>query len=151
MRLSLTTATAILVLAALAPNTFAGGTAADEKAVSPPPHQVVAIYFHRTNRCPTCKRISSYIEEAIKTAFAAELKTRAVEIHMVDYEDARNAKLTRSYKIESPTLVLADIRDGKVERWTPMPKVWSLVRDKDQFFAYVDDQITAYLRGEPQP
>ena len=140
----------VALVAAAVTAVRADGVAVD-KAVAPPAHQVVAIYFHRTNRCPTCKRISSYIEEAIKTAFPAELKTRAVEVRMVDYEDARNARLAQGYKITSPTLVLADVRDGKVRRWTPMPKVWSLVRDKDKFFAYVQDQIAAYLHGEPQP
>jgi thiol-disulfide isomerase/thioredoxin len=138
-----------VALMAAATAATADGMAADS-TVALPSHQVVAIYFHRTNRCPTCKRISAYIEEAIKTTFAAELKSRTVEIHLVDYEDARNARLAQGYKIASPTLVLADVRDGKVQRWTPMPKVWSLVRDKDKFFAYVDDQVAAYLRGGPQ-
>lgn len=140
---------AALIMVALGATARAEGVAVDN-TVSPPPHQVVAIYFHRTNRCPTCKRISAYIEEAIKSAFAAELRSRAVEIHMVDYEDARNAQIVQGYKITSPTLVLADVRDGKVEHWTPMPKVWSLVRDKDKFFAYVDDQIAEYLAGGPR-
>ena len=125
----------------------AEGLAVDP-AVSPPPHQVVAIYFHRTNRCPTCKRISSYIDEAIKTTFADELKTRTVEWHMVDFQDGRNQRLVESYKISSPTLVLADIRDGKVETWMPMPKVWTLVRQKGEFFRYVQEGIVAYLKGE---
>jgi hypothetical protein len=144
---------ALLAVALMAVTAEAAGAAEGfdaDPAVTPPSHQVVALYFHRTNRCPTCRRISSYIDEAIKTAFADDLKTRAVEWHMVCYEDPRNSRLTQSYEIKGPTLVVAEVRDGKVQRWMPMPKVWSLVGQKDQFLTYVQDQITAYLHGEPQ-
>ena len=32
---------------------------AEDKPAAAPSHQVIACYFHRTNRCPTCKKISS--------------------------------------------------------------------------------------------
>ena len=140
----------IAALIAVATGAAAGAdSAAVDRAVEPPPHQVVAIYFHRTIRCPTCKRISSYVEEAVKTAFARELKTRSVELHMVDFEDGKNQQLAQAYKITGPTLVLADVYDGQTKRWTPMPKVWSLVGQKEKFLAYVQDGITTYLHGEP--
>ena len=118
--------------------------AADKPAVAPS-HQVVACYFHRTNRCPTCRRISAYIEEAVKTEFKAELKTGSVKMVMMDFQDPRNEKYTDAYQITGPTLVLMDVHNGKVTSWKAAPKVWSFVGDKDEFFRYVQDEVRDYL------
>ena len=57
------------------------------------------MYFHRTQRCPTCLKMGSYTEEAIKTAFEKQLKEGTVEFHYVDFQDQKNAALTKGYKI----------------------------------------------------
>ena len=113
-----------------------------------PKHSVAVMYFHRTQRCPTCKRISQYVEEAVKTGFAREMKQHVVQLYLIDYQDEKNAKYTKSYKITRPTLVLANVEDGRVTAWKPMPKVWSLVGKKGEFFKYVQDGVRGYLEGK---
>ena len=109
---------------------------------------MIACYFHRTVRCPTCRRISAYIEEAVNTGFAPQMKDGSVKMVMVDFQDERNQKFTQAYRIAGPTLVLMDVHDGKVTSWKPAPKVWSLVGNKDQFFRYVQGEVQSYLEGE---
>ena len=67
---------------------------------------------------------------------------------MVDFQNAKNQKLTDAYKITGPTLVLLDIHDGKVKAWKAAPKVWSLVSKKSDFFNYVQQEVKSYLDGE---
>jgi hypothetical protein len=122
-----------------------------EKPTKPtvgPSHRVVACYFHRTVRCPTCRRISAYIEEGIQAGFAREIQEGRVSVAMMDFQDPKNERFTSFYKITGPTLVLMDIRDGKVAAWKPAPKVWSLVGDKEAFFRYVQGEVRAYLEGK---
>ncbi len=121
---------------------------ADDKPAAVPSHQVVACYFHRTNRCPTCQKISAYIEESVKTGFEMQLKHGSVKVVMVDFQNPKNQKMTDAYKIKSPTLVLLDIQDGKVKAWKAAPKVWSLVGKKDEFFKYVQEEVKSYLDGD---
>ena len=139
----------LLVIAIFAAATLSGHSvrlaSADDSAEAAPSHQVVACYFHRTNRCPTCKKISSYIEESVEAGFADEIKAGTVKVKMVDFQDAKNQKLTEAYKITGPTLVLMDIHDGKVKSWKPAPKVWSLVNKKNDFFKYVQQELKSYL------
>lgn len=118
---------------------------ADNKPAERPDHWVAAMYFHRTQRCPTCKTISAYIEEATKSGFARDMQRGAVGFYLIDFQDAKNKEYTQSYKVTGPTLVIADIRGGKVAQWKPMPKVWSLVFKKEDFFKYVQDGIAGYL------
>jgi len=121
--------------------------AADTPAAAPS-HQVIACYFHRTVRCPTCQRIGAYIEEAVQTAFKAELKGGKVKMLLMDFQDAKNQKYTQAYQIAGPTLVLMDVHDGKVTSWKAAPKVWSLVGKKGDFLSYVQGEVRSYLDGQ---
>ena len=126
----------------------AGGVqpvAAAEPAGVAPEHRVIACYFHRTQRCPTCRKIGAYVEEAVETGFAEEIRQGRVSVRLIDFQDPKNRKYTESYKITGPTLVLIDVHDGKVAAWRPAPKVWSLVGDKEAFFQYVQDGVRDYL------
>ncbi len=110
-----------------------------------PARRVAAIYFHRTQRCPTCKTISAYIEGAIKSEFAKQLNDRRVTLHMIDFQDRKNERYAKYYKITKPTLVVADVRDGKVKAWKPLPDVWTLVFKKPDFLKYVQKAVRSYL------
>lgn len=143
----------LLVIAAAAVVSLAG-TALVQRAVAAEPssaepaHRVVACYFHRTERCPTCRMIGSYVEEAVKTGFAEQVKAGTVAMHFMDFQDAKNKKYVDYYQIKGPTLVVMDVHKGKVTAWKPAPKVWTLVAKKDDFLKYVQGQIRAYLEGK---
>ncbi|WP_144059647.1 nitrophenyl compound nitroreductase subunit ArsF family protein [Rhodopirellula sallentina] len=126
------------------------GTLAQEQ-VQPPPNQVIAVYFHRTQRCPTCKRIGTLTQQAVTKKYAAELRTKSVEVRLIDFEDEKNSHLTNYYKIKSPTLILLDVKDGKVTRWKAMPKVWQLIGRPDMFEDYVQQGVKSYLSETPTP
>ncbi len=117
-----------------------------DEAVTPPSHQVVVFYFHRTERCPTCKRVGGLAEEAVTQTFPKELKSRSVEFWMVDFQDERHTELAKSYRIEGPTLVLANVFDRQVKEWTPMPKIWQFVGKPDEMRNYIDEGINRYLQ-----
>ena len=121
---------------------------ANAAAEPPPKDRVIACYFHRTVRCPTCQKISAYAEEAIKSRFAKEIKASRVQIIMVDFQDAKNANLARHYEVDGPTLVIMKIEDNKVAAWKKTPKVWSLIGNKAQFLKYVQKEVLAYLEAK---
>ncbi|QDU57504.1 nitrophenyl compound nitroreductase subunit ArsF family protein [Aeoliella mucimassa] len=118
----------------------------EEPATEVAEHEVVAIYFHRTQRCPTCKRIGSLAEGAVDQNFAKEIATGAVRFQYVDFQDKKNAKLAKGYHITSPTLVLVNVHQGKTACWTAMPKVWQLIGKPAEFEQYVSDGVTRYLK-----
>ncbi|MGI6417704.1 MAG: nitrophenyl compound nitroreductase subunit ArsF family protein [Thermoguttaceae bacterium] len=135
----------VLLTAAFAVWEHGSESSAADKAAEGPSHQVLACYFHRTVRCPTCLRVGAYIEESLNKRFASQVKDGSVKIVMIDFQDARNQKYTAAYKITGPKLVLLDVHDGKVTSWKPAPKLWSLVGNKDEFFRYVQGEVQGYL------
>lgn len=141
-------AACVMLLAAtfVVPEQRSPAWAADQ-AIAGRSHQVIACYFHRTVRCPTCRKISAYIEESVKTGFAHQMKDGRVKMLMIDFQDSKNQKYSEAYQITGPTLVLMDVHDGKVTSWKPAPKVWSLVGNKDAFLRYVRGEVQSYLDG----
>ena len=127
---------------ALLSSSFSERAAAASNA--PPKDRVVAMYFHRTERCPTCLKMGSYTEEAITRGFAAQLKAGAVELHSIDFQDKKNAALTKGYRITGPALIVAKVVDNKVAEFKNLKEIWTHVGDKNAFIKYVQDNVTAY-------
>lgn len=136
-------ATLLLALAGMVNG--AAAQPAAPAATAKPSHRVVACYFHRTVRCPTCMKIGSSIDAALKTGLAAELQQGRLEWTMLDFQDPRNQADTNAFRITGPTLVVMEVQNGKVINWKPLPKVWSLVGDRDAFFRYVQREVRAFL------
>jgi thiol-disulfide isomerase/thioredoxin len=115
------------------------------QAADAPKDRIVAMYFHRTERCPTCQKMGSYSEEAVKTAFADEIKEGKVAFYYIDFQAAKNAKYVNAYGITGPTLIVAKISDNKVVSRRNLEDIWEHVRDKPAFLQYVQENVKAAL------
>jgi hypothetical protein len=112
---------------------------------STPADRIVVMYFHRTQRCPTCLKMGGYSEEAVKTGFAQEIKAGKVEFHYIDFQDKKNEALTKAYEVGGPTLIVAKVVDNKVKDRKNLKEMWSKVRDKEAFIEYVQSNVKASL------
>jgi len=115
-------------------------------AADAPADRVVAIYFHRTQRCPTCLKMGGYSEEAVKQGFAQQIKEGKVAFYYVDFQDPKNEALAKGYQIEGPALIVAKVIDNKVAEFENLDEIWMKVREKPAFLKYVRDQVAAYLQ-----
>jgi hypothetical protein len=111
------------------------------QAADAPKDRVVAMYFHRTQRCPTCLKMGSYSEEAMKTGFASEIKKGRVAFYFIDFQDEKNARYTKAYDITGPALIVAKITDNKVASYSNLEDIWSNVGDKSAFLRYVQENV----------
>lgn len=114
-------------------------------AADAPKDRVVVMYFHRTQRCPTCLKMGSYSEEAVKNGFAKETKAGKVSFHYVDFQDEKNAVFTEAYGVSGPTLIVAKVQGDKVAEYKNLQEMWTKVRDKDAFLQYVQTNVKSYL------
>jgi hypothetical protein len=128
--------TAIALLAAMLPTTA--------PAADAPADRVVAMYFHRTQRCPTCQKMGSYSEKAVKTGFAKQIKDGTVAFYYVDFQHKKNAKLVKGYNVSGPTLIVARIKGKKVKEFKDLDDIWTHVADKEAFIKYVQENVSAY-------
>ena len=113
-------------------------------AADVPVDRVMALYFHRTQRCPTCLKMGSYSEEAVKTGFPRQLQAGTLGFYYVDFQDPRNAALTKGYGVTGPTLIVARVANGKVVQVTNLKDIWAKAADKPAFIQYVQDNVAAF-------
>ena len=143
----------VLLAVVLLASSYPAGAATTEKMadVKKPVDRVVVMYFHRTQRCPTCLRMGSYSEEAVVKGFAKEIKDGTVEFHYVDFQDERNAALTKGYKIGGPSLIVVKVVKNKAVEVKNLQEIWTKSRDKDVFLNYVRDSVTDCQKQSRKP
>jgi len=124
--------------------------ASTARAADPPTDRVIVMYFHRTQRCPTCLKMGSYSEEAVVKGFAQQIEDGTVEFHYVDFQDKKNAALTKGYKIGGPSLIVARVAKNKVLEVNDLKEIWTKNRDKEVFLKYVRDNVAAYQKPTSQ-
>ena len=137
---------AVASVALTSASTALAAEKAAKKTAKQPANRVVAMYFHRTERCPTCLKMGSYSEEAIKKGLAKRVKDGSVEFHYIDYEDKKNAALTKGYKISGPALIVAKVEANKVKEYKDLKDIWTQVQEKPKFIKYVRENIEAYAK-----
>jgi hypothetical protein len=116
-------------------------------AADPPADRVLVLYFHRTQRCPTCLKMGSYSEEAITKGLEAQVKGGTVEFRYVDFQNEKNAKLTKAYKITGPALIIVKVVDNKVKEHKDLKDIWTKVPgEKAEFIQYVRENVEVYLK-----
>ncbi len=114
-------------------------------AADAPKDRVLAMYFHRTERCPTCVKMGGYTEEAVKTGFAEQVKEGTVAFYYIDFQAKKNAKLVKGYGVSGPALIVAKIKGKKVKKHMDLEDIWENVTDKKAFIKYVQESISAYI------
>ncbi|MEW6584717.1 MAG: nitrophenyl compound nitroreductase subunit ArsF family protein [Nitrospirota bacterium] len=112
----------------------------------PSESKVVAYYFHGKFRCVTCRTIEQYSRDAVHAYFGEELRIGLLEFNPVNVEEPENRHFVQDYELFSKSLVISLVIDGKEKKWKNLTDVWKLVRDKEEFFQYVKNEVEGFLR-----
>lgn len=110
-----------------------------------PDHALVVYYFHGDTRCPTCRTIENYSQEAVQAAFATELAENKLLWKVVNYEQPENSHFVTEYELVSPTVVLVRTAKSQVVDWRDLVRVWELVGDRDAFTEYIQSETRSML------
>jgi hypothetical protein len=110
--------------------------------------KIVVYYFHGNARCKTCLTIEMYALEAIETGFPEELKAGSIDFLPVNLELAENEHFIDDFKLAARTVVLERVVDGKREDYLNLHRVWELVRDKEAYIEYFQDEMSRFISRE---
>ena len=133
---------AVLLAAVVAMPSAAGGGAAVA-----PVKGVVVYYFHGDVRCATCRKLEAYTKEAVRTGFAEQLASGAMSFHAVNVDETPNKHFITDFQLTTKAVVVVEYANGKPVRHTNLNKIWQLVGNRDHFFAYVQAETRAFLKG----
>ena len=108
--------------------------------------KVIAYYFHGSFRCPTCRKLEQYSKEAIENNFQEAIVSGKLRFEAVNVEDKGNEHFADQYKLYTKSLILSLVKDGKEVRYKNLDKIWTYVREKDKFIAYIKADVDAMLK-----
>lgn len=117
-----------------------------ESAIAEPGASIVhAYYFHRTQRCVTCRGIEAASQAALETSFADALEQGDLVWTPVNLDEPRHEHFIQDFELVMSGVVLAEERDGEPVRWENLEEVWRLARDRERLAAYVTEKTRAFL------
>ena len=109
--------------------------------------QIVAYYFHGTQRCPTCMKLESYSYEALEGGFDQQLQDSTIVWKVVNYDEEEYKHYIDDYKLYTKAVILSRVVNGEETDWKNLDKIWQLVGDKEEFVAYVKSETEAFVEG----
>ncbi len=109
--------------------------------------EVVAYYFHRTIRCPSCIQIEEWAKQAIENRFANEIMNGLVQWRAVNIQEAGNEHFEKDYELTGQSLVLVRMKNGHPAEWKNLKSVWELLGDYAGFTKYVQTEVSSFLGG----
>jgi hypothetical protein len=123
------------------------GAAAASAADAGPADVVVVTYFYTNVRCPTCRKIEAYTQEAVEQGFADDIAAGRVVWRALNTDEAAHAHFVDDYGLLAKSVVVSRRQGGKEADWKNLDRIWDLVGDKDAFVSYVRDEVAASLKG----
>lgn len=108
--------------------------------------QVVVYAAHMTFRCQECNQIEWMARELVESEFAAELDSGELDFRTVDY--MKNTEFAKRYNISSSTIVIVRVIEGEEYDFKRLDEVWTKVKNRDEFLAYVRTAIRDSLQKE---
>lgn len=109
---------------------------AKEAPSNNPADGVVAIYFHGTMRCVTCKKLEEYSRAAFE---GSEIALEVINVDLPEYRHFMD-----DFQLVTRSLVLVEYRSGQVVRWSNLERIWELVGEQVAFLNYVRGQAVEF-------
>jgi len=112
---------------------------------SPCANRIVAYYFHRAARGPTCRQVELCVRETIAQAFPAQLEQGRLQWQTVDYQASENQHFRVDYNLTAPCLVLVRLQGGRPVEWRSVPEVWESADDRAVLEQVVRRNVQEFL------
>ena len=113
--------------------------------------RVDVVYFHRTQRCPTCIYAEEGTRDTLKTYFADELASGKVTFQVINVDDKANADIADILeKYNNPsflTLCINTVR-GDTDHIEVVTDIWLVIGNDEAFVEIVKNKVEESLTGE---
>ncbi|NLX15288.1 MAG: hypothetical protein GXY44_16795 [Phycisphaerales bacterium] len=119
-----------------------------EGAVQPSGPGVIAYYFHRTVRCPSCLMIEELSRQAIETGFVPALADGQLAWRVIDIEQAGNKHFVEDFDLTEPSLVLVHKQPGQPAVWKILDATWDHLDDPAALQRYVQTELERFMYAE---
>ena len=105
---------------------------------------VEVVYFHRTQRCYSCRYAGDTTEYAVETYFAQELASGKLVFKTVDVQKKENASIVERYGAYGSSLFINEIKDG-TDHIEAVTDIWFLIGKDEAFVNLIKSEIEKHL------
>ena len=106
---------------------------------------VIAYYFHRTMRCPTCLAIEANAQRVIESRFENQIVDEKLMWIPINLDEPGSEEFEKEFDVSVSTLVLAKVQDGNHTNYKKLEKVWDFIGDSVKFDEYVQTEVKEFL------
>ena len=114
---------------------------------SGPADRVEVVYFHRTQRCYSCRYMEAAANYTVETYFADELASGKVTFQSINVEDEANADIVQKYHASYLSLYINTVKDG-TDHIEEATEVYLLIGSDEAFVKALKSKIEKSLNGE---
>jgi hypothetical protein len=106
--------------------------------------EIRIMYFHATSRCEGCLALEENIIKSVNSLFSKELKSGNYNYKSLDFMDENNLKLVETYNIETQSLILSKLVDGKEVGWISLEQIWDYAGSYSKMKKYLDRSMNKF-------
>ena len=114
---------------------------------SGPADRVDVVYFHRTQRCYSCRYVEAATRDTVETYFSDELASGKLTFQVINVQDEENADIVKKYGAFTSSLFINTIRDG-TDHIEEATDVYLLIGKDEAFVMALKSKIEKSLNGE---
>jgi len=107
------------------------------------PH-IIVYYLHSTFRCKTCNTIETMSHDLLQKRYQPEIDNKTIIWQEIDFQ--KNETLAKQFNISASCLVIAKIKNGKVDKYNRLDEVWTKMKNPLEFEIYLSIAINNYLK-----
>jgi hypothetical protein len=112
-----------------------------------PVDRVDVVYFHRTQRCYSCKYVEAGTRYTVETYFKDELASGKVTFQVLNVEDEENAAIVKKYRAFTSSLFINTIKGG-TDYIKEATDIYFLIGKDEAFVEALRSRIEKSLKGE---
>ena len=109
---------------------------------------LIVYFIHTDVRCWNCNTIEKLTHETLTERFAEELASVAVEWRVANMDAPGEGHYGDDFELLTSSVVLVEMKGGEQASWKNLSRVWDLVTEEDEFKAYVEKAVRAFLEDE---
>lgn len=106
---------------------------------------VIAYYFHRTMRCPTCLAIEANAAHVIEENFPQQIAEGTLTWIPFNLDVPGGEEFEKEFDVSVSTLVLAKTEDSNHTEYKKLEKVWDFIGNPVKFDSYVQKEVKQFL------
>lgn len=106
---------------------------------------VIAYYFHRTMRCPTCLAIEANAARVLEDRFGQQIADGKLMWIPYNLDEPGGDELEKEFDVSVSILVLAKVQDGNHTKYKKLEKVWDYISKPAKFDEYVQGEVKEFL------